>query len=268
MGSNSEKGSSDSSWLKLVGVVISLLTVILNYQTSISNEKLQELQKAQEEQKLLLEKQNQILNQQRLLLEQQNADFHVNLNLFDRAITSVAANNQRQLEILLALVQSLPKSDYSNALLSILSKSSNPNIQEQAINSRVKAQLSEENSEWVYKPYSEATARFTDYKIFTCNSAGSDLTTEKLLISTLQVFDAAQRTGTIRVKKWQNTSEFTYTDLQQKITVITDKNHPEKQQAERIVKELKNKVKDIPPVDYQDERGKSSSWQVSIVLCP
>lgn len=270
MGSNSEKGSAESPWIKLVGVVISLLTVLLNYQTFISNQKLQELQKAQEDQRILIEKQNHILNEQRLLLEQQNADFDSRFKVFEQAINLVEQkNNQKQLKIFLALVQSLPKSDYSNALLSILAESSSSDIQEQALNTLIKARLSEENSEWDYRPYRKTTAKFTDYKIFTCKAAGSDLATEKLLVSTIQAFDSSTRIGTIRVKKWTDTSKFSLAQLTGKTTVITDKNHPEKKEAERVIKEIKNKVEKLPLINYQDEPGSSKSiWQVSIVLCP
>ncbi len=265
MGSSREKSSSDDSWVKWASVVIGLLTVLLNFQTFHSNEKLREIQNSQEAQR---EDQRQALEQQKLLLEQQSVTFDSHFKLFDLAIQAVERNNAKHLKILLALVQSFPKNDYSNTLLTILAESSNPDIQEQAINTIIKTQLGEENAEWVYRPYSKETSKFTDYQIFTCNSASSDLTTEKLLISTLQVFNKAPRIGSIRVKKWKNTSEFPLQELERKTTVITDKNHPEKKDAEVITSRIEAEVKDIPLVKYQDNRGNSTPWQVNIILCP
>jgi hypothetical protein len=253
------KNDCKDLWVKAAAVVVSFLTLILNVQTYFSNEKLKKIEILQNEQKQLLE-------EQKLLLDKQSADFNFRLDLFDRAAASVKENNERQLKILLALVQSLPKSDYSDSLLNILTDSSVKTIRQEAVEtliSRIRG-----GAEWVYRPSTPKISGFTDYDIFICDSAISNSTTDTLLTSVLESFDNIDRTGSIRVKKWEKLSEFSSQELSGKTTVITDKNHPEKSDAERIINAIKTKVKDLPPVNYQDNRGESSPWRISIVLCP
>jgi hypothetical protein len=256
---SSEKENSKDMWIKAAAVVVSLLTLVLNVQTYFSNEKLRKIELLQEEQKRLLE-------QQKLLLDKQSADFNFRLNLFDRAAASVKENNERQLKILLALVQSLPKSDYSDSLLNILTDSSVREIRQQAVDT-LKSRF-RGGAEWVYRPSNPSISGFTDYDIFICDSAISNSTADTLLTSVLESFNNIDRTGSIRVKKWESISEFSNQELSGKTTIITDKNHPEKSDAERIINAIKTKVQNLPPVNYQDNRGQSSPWRISIVLCP
>jgi hypothetical protein len=259
MSSSDESDDSKNLWVKWATVVISLLTVLLNFQTFLGNDKLRKIEQLQESQK-------QVLEEQKLLLEKQSADLNFRLNLFDRASKSVFDNNEKQLRILLALVKSLPKSDYSDALLNVLAESADREIKQQATN-ELKARFSG-GAEWVYRPSNKETAKYPDYDIFICEPAVSNSTTDRLLTSVLTTFDESKRIGSIRVKKWENLSEFSLQELSGKITVITDKNHDEKKDAETIINKIMTNVKDIPPVNYQDNRGKSSPWRISIVVCP
>lgn len=259
MSNSNVRDDSKDLWIKAAAVIVSLLTLVLNVQTYFSNEKLKRIELLQVEQK-------QVLEQQKLLLDKQSADFNFRLNLFDRAAASVKENNEKQLKILLVLVQSLPKSDYSDSLLNILADSSVKEIRQQAVDT-LKSRLSG-GSEWVYRPSDPNISKFTDYDIFICDSAISNSTADILLKSVLESFKSIDRTGSIRVKKWEKLSEFFSQELSGKTTVITDKNYPEKSDAERIINAIKTKVKDLPPVNYQDNRGESSPWRISIVLCP
>jgi hypothetical protein len=251
--------NSQSQWVKWAAVFISLLTVLLNVQIFLSNEKLKKIE-------LLQESQKQALEEQKLLLQKQNDDLHFRLDLFDRAYTSVKDNNARQLKILLTLVQTLPKSDYSDALLNVLADSTDKEIKQQASN-ELKDRLSS-GTEWVYKPSTKETEIYPDYDIFICEPAISNSTTDRLLISILNSFDKSKRIGSIRIKKWDNLSEFSLQELSRKTTVLIDKNHDEKKDAETIINEIVTNVKDLPPVNYQDNRGKRSPWRISIVICP
>ncbi len=254
-----DRDESKDLWVKAAAVIVSLLTLVLNVQTYFSNEKLKRIELLQVEQK-------QVLEQQKLLLDKQSADFNFRLNLFDRAAASVKENNEKQLKILLVLVQSLPKSDYSDSLLNVLADSSVKEIRQQAVDT-LRSRLGG-GSEWVYRPSTPKISGFTDYDIFICDSAISNSTADTLLTSVLKSFDGIDRTGSIRVKKWENISELSSEELSGKTTVITDKNHLEKRDAERIINAIETKVKDLPPVNYHDNRGESSPWRVGIVLCP
>ncbi len=252
MSNGSEKRDSTDLWIKAAAVVVSLLTFFLNVQTYFGNEKLKRIELLQEEQKLLLDK--------------QSADFNFRLNLFDRAAASVKDNNERQLKILLALVQSLPKSDYSDSLLNILSDSSNRDIRQKAVDTLIYRLRG--GAEWVYRPSTPSISGFTDYDIFICQSAISKSTTNVLLTSVLESFGGIDKTGSIRVKMWDRLSGLSDQELSGKTTVITDKSHPETSDARRTMSAIRNKVANLPPVIYQDNRGQGSPWKISIVLCP
>lgn len=81
------------------------------------------------------------------------------------------------------------------------------------------------------------------------------------------VFNETERIGRVRAKLWNN-NEFSLQEIENKTTVITDKDHPEKQQAERVIQEIKNAGINLGEVVYQDNRGEKTDWLVSIILCP
>ncbi len=238
-------GARLANWFNIIGtLVLGILGFWLNFQIQTSNE--------------LLEKQRLLLDEQRIVLDEQKADLQFRLELFDRVVKSVGIN-KKEGEVVLALVKTLPKSEYSQALLDVLTASPKKEIREKAMTALLKR-----GDTWIHKEYSPETSGYADFDVFVCGPALNSQATANLLDEVLQSFDNS-RTGQIRVRKWTLLSEFSEDDLANKTTVILDKD--EVKVAYSIIESL-SRISNIPPVITVDNPAKESPWRVRVVLCP
>lgn len=241
---NNDNGSSktsDPAWIKVFATIISLLTFFLGVATW---------------------DQKNTLDQQQRQLDQAKQQTELKLELFEKVVVSLEKKDEKRQQVLLVLLKSFESSDQGfiqELRNAITTGTSDP---------RVKLQGLLQGGDIIH---SVGDPKFTDFDIFVCKPAlerDRQEETFKLLNSMLNTLDKTPRVGRVRVRLWKKEDEASIKQLKGKTTIITDKNHLEKEQAGRIVQAFKLANLTIPEVYYQDNNEEKSDWLVSIVLCP
>jgi hypothetical protein len=251
MTSNEDNGNSktsDPKWIKIFATIISLLTVVLGAATWNQNER--------------INSQKNTLDEQQRQLDQAKQQTELKLQLFEKVVTSLEKKDEKRQKVLLVLLNSFETSD--QVFIQELRNAITTGTLDQTI--RLEGLL--QGGDIIHRV---GDPKFTDFDIFVCKPAlekDRQKGTFTLLTSMLDTLDKTPKIGRVRARLWKKEDEFSVEQLKERTTIITDKNHPEREQAERIVQEFKSKNLPIPKVDYQYNNGEKSDWLVSIVLCP
>lgn len=210
--------------------------------------------------------QSEHISQQQIELDQATQNAQLKLALFDKVVDSIGKKNEQQQKIFLVLLDSLDEVDkeYRKNLLDVITT--------ETLNLEIRVKGLLQGGNIIYRAGNKENSGFTDFDIFLCKPSLQEdkrESTFNLLYSVLKVVGETDKTGRIRGKLWRNYNEFSIEQLKGKTTVITDKGHGEKEDADRIMTAIKDAKVTIPEViDKDNPIEKKTPWLVSIVLCP
>jgi hypothetical protein len=115
----------------------------------------------------------------------------------------------------------------------------------------------------------QTTAGFTDFSLFVCEAAAGDPEAQRIADATLGVLEGLQARGEVSVQTWGGAlyEEISLDELRGKLTIVVDRDHPERMELARIREALANRP-GLPPVAVVDNRGEETPWRISLIVCP
>jgi hypothetical protein len=115
-------------------------------------------------------------------------------------------------------------------------------------------------------PSSADTSGFTDFTIFVCDAAWSRQSAQRSANSLIESMRRAGRVGQITLRPWSSYSEVPFNDLKDKLTVIVDKGSGEEGELPRLESIFRSEG--FQNIQTKPNKGKSTRWLISIILCP
>jgi hypothetical protein len=116
-------------------------------------------------------------------------------------------------------------------------------------------------------PRTAETAQFVDYDVFICDAAKARESAIQLAGVVVDGLKATGRIGRVRLRHWSLYDEIPLGELEDRVTIIVDRDHAEAGEIPRIKTAL---AAGVPDEQFQviPNRGSLSEWFISIIVCP
>lgn len=108
---------------------------------------------------------------------------------------------------------------------------------------------------------------YTDFDVFVCSEATQNDVMQDQKASVVEVLEKMERTGEIGMKTWNLYNEVSLEQLRDKLTIIVDKEHAEKNELPRLELAFQEIGKQME-IQILENTSTPSPWRISIIICP
>lgn len=119
----------------------------------------------------------------------------------------------------------------------------------------------------VVVPSTEQTVGYTDFNVFVCDVSWESAAAKSTATAIVDALNSAGQVGQIALKRWRLYDEIPLETLREKTTVVVDMEHGEAGELPRLQRVLET-VEGLPEIQVIDNPGKTSTWLISVVVCP
>lgn len=118
----------------------------------------------------------------------------------------------------------------------------------------------------VVVPRTPQTAGFTDFTVYVCEPRWATVEGDAQADRIVTALSDAEGVGQVSKRLWDFYDEVPLADLQGRITIVADFEHPEFAEVPRIAERLE--TAGLPTPQTVDNSGADTPWLVSIITCP
>ena len=259
-GSKKLRGTGLDWFDVLAKSIIALATTWLAFESLEWEKQLADIQANQKQQEALLDR-------QRLLLEERQADLTFRLDLSEHVLDHVS--NPERAPAILALVETLPSSDYTTALIQVLRSSDIERVRRGAETTlRQRAELVYESPD--FQRSSADTAHLPNITVYLCEERVNAADAIDLVNRVGETLAAAGLADAVKGGIWGGTSfnrEIPADARAGKTLIVYDTDPDESWEADQIQRALAD-IGDLPPVSQLQNTGSSTPWSLSVLVCP